>query len=62
MIFGWFDWVGYITPHALASTVTHDGTEVPIQQVKQLGRYLGPDLNVGDALTGTVLTEKARTL
>ncbi len=42
--------------------MTHDGTEVPIQQVKQLGRYLGPDLNVGDALTGTVLTEKAQTL
>ena len=52
----------YITPQAAASTASHDGTEVPAQQVKLLSRYLGPNLNVGDALTGTVLTEKAQTL
>ena len=49
--FGFYDWVWYITPQ-------QDGT----LQRKKLGRYLGPSLSVGDAMCGTILTEKATRL
>ena len=49
--FGWYDWVWYISPH--------DSEEIG---VKKLGRYLGPSINVGEAMCGIVLTEKTTRL
>ena len=49
--FGWYDWVWYISPH--------DSEEIGI---KKLGRYLGPSINVGEAMCGIVLTENTTRL
>lgn len=48
--FGIYDWVWYITP------VTAERDDM---QTKRLGRYLGPSENVGEAMCGTVLTDRA---
>ena len=52
--FGFYDWVWYISPQG------SEGQED--MQRKRLGRYLGPSTNVGDAMCGTVLTEKGSRL
>ena len=57
--FGWYDWVWFVEHK------TSDGqeeTREPSNQRKRLGRYLGNAENVGSAMCGTVLTEKATTL
>ena len=57
--FGWYDWVWYVTPQGNPG---QEDTEEPSLGTKQLGRYLGPSINVGDALCGTVLTERGQRL
>ena len=49
--FGFYDWVWFISPH-----------EKDENGIKRLGRYLGPAINVGDAMCGIVLTEKGTRL
>ena len=43
--FGWYDWVWFVSPH--------DKEQMGI---KHPGRHLGPAINVGEAMCGTVLT------
>ena len=57
--FGWYDWVWYMTPQGSPG---QEATEEPTLGTKQLGRYLGPAINVGDAMCGTVLTERGQRL
>ena len=47
--------VWYITPQGNHG---QEATGEPSLEVKRLGRYLGPNVNVGDAMCGTVLTER----
>ena len=49
--FGWYDWVWFVSPH-----------DKEQMGVKHLGRYLGPAINVGDVMCGTVLTSKSTRL
>jgi hypothetical protein len=48
--FGWYDWVWYLSPQG--SEGHQDLSR------KRLGRYLGPAVNVGDAMCGTVMNSK----
>ena len=48
--FGWYDYVWFSTPPS-----TTDGMEN-----KRLGRYCGPSINCGDAMSARILTDKAR--
>jgi hypothetical protein len=57
--FGFYDWVWFIDPQGGPRL---DETEVDTLNRKRLARYLGPSLTVGDAMCGTVLTERATTL
>ena len=57
--FGWYDWVWYVDQPGRPA---QDGTGQPSMERKKLGRYLGPAINVGDALCGTVLTERGTRL
>ena len=57
--FGWYDWVWYVDEPGRPS---QDGTGQPSMQRKRLGRYLGPSINVGDAMCGIVLTERGTRL
>ena len=59
--FGWYDWVWYVNPGSQPST-SQDGLDDPSMINRKLGRYLGPDLNVGDAMTGSVLTERGQVI
>jgi len=59
--FGFYDWVWFITPQGDAR-LEETGTNSDSMSRKQLGRYLGPSINVGDAMCGSVFTHKATTL
>ena len=57
--FGWYDWVWYWD---LEGEPGLEGTGQRSMGKKRLGRYLGPSTNVGDAMCGTVLTQKGTTV
>ena len=57
--FGWYDWVWYIT---IQGQEGQDGTKESSMGIKKLGRYLGPAIGVGEAMCGTVFTEKGTTV
>ena len=54
--FGWYDWVWYIDIEGKSG---QEATQSKSMERKKLGRYIGPSINVGDAMCGKVLTEKA---
>ena len=49
--FSFYDWVWYVSPSGKTGHAS--------MRVKRLGRYLGPSHNVGDAMCGSVINEKA---
>ena len=53
--FGFYDWVWFLDPEGKGS---QDPTREPSMTRKKLGRYLGPAVNVGEAMCGTVMTSK----
>ena len=58
--FGWYDWVWYDDPRSKVRG--QEVTGEPSLDKKRLGRYLGPALNVGDKMCGTILTERSTRL